>query len=66
MEEYEESGDGDGGGGEWKEGFGGDDWAYKSVDRDPYLRRMKGTGQNVDDDLRRGLALAGGLQWWPC
>jgi hypothetical protein len=35
MEEYEESGDGDDGGGLAKEGLEGDDWAYKSVDRNP-------------------------------
>ena len=77
MEEYEGSDDCGGGGA--KEGLEGDDLAYKSVDRDPYLRGMKRKietdleceersdmrcRQNVDDQ-RRGLALADGLQWWP-
>ncbi len=47
MEEYGGD-DGDGGGGGAKGGLGGDDLAYKSVDRDPYLKRMKG---KIETDL---------------
>jgi hypothetical protein len=68
-----EYGESDGGGGGAKEGAEGDDSAYKSVGRNPYLKGMKveersdmRCRQNADDDERRGLALAGGLQWWPC
>lgn len=75
MEEYVERDDGGGGA---KEGAEGGDLAYKSVGRDPYLKGMKRKTetdlvwgridmrcrQNVDDE-RRGLVLAGGLQWWP-
>ena len=78
MEEYGASDDdGGGGGAKAKEGNGGDDLAYKSVGRDPYLKGMKRKietdlvwertdmrcRQNVDDAGR--LALADGLQWWP-
>lgn len=43
-----ESGEYDGGGGGAKEGVGGDDLAYKSVGRDPYLKGMQ---TKIETDL---------------